>query len=77
MVSIIPIEHLQIYLILIISFQTVKWLQVLLFNTVTFNTLCTQSNGSKYCYVSLRIQFSINHLFGHTLNVKQFFLSYR
>ena len=37
---------------------TVKWLRVLLFNTNSVqNFICTQSNGSKYCYVIPIIQF--------------------
>ena len=41
--------------------QTVKWLQVLLFNTnysIQHNSFVfIQSNGSKYCYVLTIIQF--------------------
>ena len=49
----------------------------------------TKLNSSKYCYVSLTsvirlhtvlfqtIQFSINHLFVHNSNVKQFYLTNR
>ena len=33
----------------------------------------TKSNSSKYCYVSLTIQFKISHLFALSLNVKQFY----
>ena len=40
---------------LIICCHTVKWLQVLLFNTnysiERYSFICTQSNSSKYCYV--------------------------
>ena len=28
--------------------------------------VCTQLNGSKYCYVSLIVQLNINHLFTHS-----------
>ena len=37
-----------------IYLQTVFWLKVLLFSTN--NSICTQSNGSKYCYVMPMIQ---------------------
>ena len=47
--------------VLIICLPTVKWLQVLLFNTnylIENNWfICTQSNASKYYYVILIIQF--------------------
>ena len=47
-----------------ICLQTVKWLQVLLFNTnysiEHYSFICTQLNGSKYCYVSLTIQILSN-----------------
>ena len=39
-------------------------------------SICTQSNGSKYCYVSLTIQLDISHLFTW-LNVKQFYVTHR
>ena len=84
--------------ILIICQQTVKWLQVLLFNTnfsiQHYSVVRIQLNISKYCYISLTIQlsisylftqltdlavlfvviqFGINHLFVHSLNVKQIY----
>ena len=38
-----------------------KWFQVLLFNTYNsiqhYSLICTQSNGSKYCYIIAIIQF--------------------
>ena len=41
--------------------QTVKWLQVLLFNTnysiQHYSFICTQPNGYKYCYVIPIIKF--------------------
>ena len=37
----------------------------------------TKLNGSKYYYVSLTIQLNISHLFGLSLNVKQFYLTHR
>ena len=72
------------YSILIIYLQTVKWLQVLLFNTnhsiQQYSLICSQTNGSKYCYVipiihlksfkycssTLIILFNIAHLFAHS-----------
>ena len=53
--------------ILIIRLHSVKWLQVLPFNTnyliQHLPFVCTQLNGSNYCYVSLIIQLNNNHLF--------------
>ena len=53
--------------------QTVKWLQVLLFNINNsiqhYSFICTQSNGSKYSKVSWTIQLNISHLFSRSLNV--------
>ena len=51
--------------------HTVKWLQALLFNTNhssqnIYSFVCTQWNGSKYCYVSLIIQLNTRHLFTHS-----------
>ena len=57
--------------------HTVEKFQVLLFNTNNFIQhslfVCTQLNGSKYCYVSLTIQLKISHLFTHTEMIKQFY----
>ena len=45
-------------------FYTVKWFKVLLTNTNNFiqhySFVCTQLNGSKYCYASLTIQLNIS-----------------
>ena len=38
-----------------------------------YSFVCTQLNGSKYCYVSLTIQLSISHLFTHSWMIKQFY----
>ena len=49
---------------------TFKEFQDLLFNTdysiYHYSFICPQLNNSKYCYVSLRIQLNINHLFTHS-----------
>ena len=54
--------------------KPVKWLPVLLFNTYYFTEhylfICAQSNGLKYCYVSLTIQVDSN--FFTQLNDQQF-----
>ena len=67
MVSIIVIKHLYIFLILIICLQTVKLLQVLLFNTNYFikhySFIYPLLNSSKDYYISLTIQLNINHFF--------------
>ena len=47
---------------------SVKWFQLLqsnTYNTSTYSFICTQLNGSKYCYVSQTIQSNISHLFTH------------
>ena len=36
----------------------------------------TKLTASKYCYVSLKIQLNISHLFANNLNVKQFYLTH-
>ena len=42
--------------------RTVKWLQILLFNTnysiQHYSFICTQLNGSKCCYIALTIQLN-------------------
>ena len=48
--------------------------QTVLFLTIQFS-MSTKLNGSKYCYISLTIQFSISHLFALTLNVKLFYMT--
>ena len=54
------------YSTLIICFHSVKWLQVLLFNTYysiqRYSFVYTQLNSSKYFYVSLTIQLNIRYL---------------
>ena len=54
------------------------WLQVLLFNTNYWiehhSFVCTQSNDSKYCYVSPTIQLNVTHLFTYNKMIKQFYL---
>ena len=47
----------------IICSHTLKWLEVLLCNSISF--ICTQLNGAKYCYVALTIQFNISN-FAHS-----------
>ena len=55
--------------------HTVKLSQELIFNSyyssLHYSFFCTQLNGSKYCYVS--VQLNINHLFTHSLMIKQFY----
>ena len=51
--------------------QSVKWFYVLLFNSNYFiqhySLICTQSNGFKYCYVTISHQlFICTHLNGYT-----------
>ena len=64
---------------LIICLHTMKWLQVLLFNTN--NSIWHQSFISTWLkdqtVLFLTIQFCISHLFAHSLNVKQFFLTHK
>ena len=65
----------------IIQFRyAVKEFQVLLYKTNNssqhYSLVCTQLNGSTYCYISLTIQLSINHLFTQSLIVKQFYLTH-
>ena len=47
--------------------QTVEQFQVLLFKTnysiQHYSFICTQSNGSNYCFISLTNQLNISHLF--------------
>ena len=44
--------------------------QLITNNSFQYNSFIrTQLNGSKYCYVSLRIQINISHLFALSLNV--------
>ena len=66
-----------LFLLLITCLRTVKWFQVLLFNTNysirRHSFVCTQLNGSKYCYVPQTIQLNISHLFTHNLIIKQFY----
>ena len=63
----------------VILLYTVKWFQVL---------LCITNNSIKYkSFVDIQlndqtdqfltIQFSISHLFAHTLNFEQFYLTHR
>ena len=52
--------HESFYLVLFTYFHTLKKFQSLLCNTNSF--ICTQSNGFKYCYVTLTIQFNTSHL---------------
>ena len=59
------------YVIPIIQFRhIVKVFQVFLFNSnnsIQHNSfVCTQLNGSNYCYVSLTIQINISHFFTHS-----------
>ena len=72
-----------------ICLHTVKWLQVLLFNSnysiEHSSFIWTQLNDSKYFYASQRIQLEIIHLFTNSsisndsfsLNVKQPYLTHR
>ena len=57
---------------------TVKWFQVLLCitnNLIKYQSFVyTQLNGQKVLFQA--IQFSISHLFAHSLNVKQFYLTH-
>ena len=43
------------------------------FLTSLTSLFCTQLNGFKYFYQTQIILFTINHLFAHSLNVKQFY----
>ena len=36
----------------------------------------SQLNGSKYCYITLQIQFNVSHLFEHSYIVKQYYLTH-
>ena len=47
------------------SISTIFCLHTVLFQTIQFSLL-TNLNGSKYCYVSLRILLNISHLFTHS-----------
>ena len=54
----------------LICLHTVKWFQVLLFNTnnstLHYSFVCTQLNGFKHYSVTLTIQYDIGHLFPHS-----------
>ena len=66
----------QFYLLFIIHLHTVKWFQVLLCitnNSIKQSFVYTQLNDQTVLFQS--IQFSISHLFAHSLYVKQRTLS--
>ena len=51
----------------ILFIHTVKWSNSSISNHSIYHK-STKLNGSKYCYVSLRIQLNISHLFAQSLN---------
>ena len=69
------------YLVLAIYYHTVKWFQVLLFNTnysiQYYSFICTQVHSFKYFYLAITIQFNIYHLSAHLQMVKHFYLNQR
>ena len=79
MVSLILIECKYLYLLLIICLDTVKYFQVLQFNTNS------SIKHQSYVYTQLKdqtvsfesIQFSVSHLFAISLAVKQSYLTHR
>ena len=60
-------------------FYTVKWFQFLLFSTNNsiqhYSFVCTQLNGSKYCYVSLKIQLDNHFVYTHLNGLTVLFLT--
>ena len=78
MVSSISIQHKYFYLRLIICLHTIKWFQIFLYitnNSIIQTFVYTQLNDQTALFQTT--QFSASHLFSHSFNVKQFYLTHR